>query len=143
MFFAMLLLAGCSSMRHYTSQESQRDTVITERIVHDTAFVEIPLEREITVVHDSSSHLENRFAKSDACIDSLGRLHHSLETIPQKMPIPVVTTVTDTKIISGMTRTMEIPVRQEPKWWQKVLMYLGALSVLYVIIKMSILIKRM
>jgi len=126
-----------------TTEVIQRDTIITERVVHDTAFVSIPLERENVTITTRKSHLENHYAKSDASIDTLGMLHHSLETIPQKIPVPIVTLATDTKVVTGLTRTIEVPIEKPLKWWQKILMVLGVLNIVYVLAKVGlILIKK-
>lgn len=86
-----LLLAGCCPCKHLatSTQDSMRVEVI-ERVeyISDTIEVAIPFERE-SVIRDTTSHLENDYAKSDAAILADGRLYHSLETIPQLKPFSV------------------------------------------------------
>lgn len=58
--------------------------------------VPVPVERSSAVVPDSS-HLETSVAFSDASVDSLGRLHHSLHNKPVKLTAqaPVKDTFTE------------------------------------------------
>lgn len=73
-----------------------RDSIVyRDRVVHDTAIVEITKEVEKIVTRDTVSHLANRWAKSDAMVSD-GFLHHSLESIPQIIQVPVEVHVTDT-----------------------------------------------
>lgn len=95
--------------------------VITEyrdRIVHDTATVEIPVEVEKIVTKDTASHLENTYAKSDAVV-SEGFLHHSLESIPQIIKFPVEVHVTDTLYKEAEIHTETVEVEKPLTWWQK------------------------
>lgn len=95
--------------------------VITEyrdRIVHDTATVEIPVEVEKIVTKDTASHLENTYAKSDAVVSG-GFLHHSLESIPQIIKVPVEVHVTDTLYKEAEIRTETVEVEKPLTWWQK------------------------
>lgn len=95
--------------------------VITEyrdRIVHDTATVEIPVEVEKIVTKDTASHLENTYAKSDAVV-SEGLLHHSLESIPQIIKVPVEVHVTDTLYKEAEIHTETVEVEKPLTWWQK------------------------
>lgn len=96
-----LFAAQACSPKLYPTRIEYRDSLrveYRERIVHDTAFLEIPREAEKVVTRDTSSHLENSYAKSDAVIKD-GLLHHSLETKPQRKPVPVDVPVRDTVYI--------------------------------------------
>ena len=94
--FALLavLVTSCGSSRHaVTSIETHDSTKVEIRteIIEtiDTVYVELPKQSETVAVRDTSSHLENDFAVSDASIDSLGFLHHSLKTKPRgRFPVP-------------------------------------------------------
>lgn len=89
-----VLLASCGSPRHVATIIEKRDstkvevrTELVERI--DTVYVELPRQSETVAVKDSSSHLENDVAESDASVDELGFLHHSLKTKPRgRLPVP-------------------------------------------------------
>lgn len=93
-FLAVLLLTSCGSSRHAaTSIETHDSTKVevrTELIeTIDTVYVELPKQSEKVAVKDTSSHLENDLAVSDASIDALGFLHHSLKTKPRgRLPVP-------------------------------------------------------
>ena len=114
-FLLVLCLASCSP-RVITETE----TVIEyrDRIVTDTAVVEIPVEVEKIVTRDTTSHLENTYAKSDAMV-SEGFLHHSLESIPQYIKVPVEVHVTDTLYKEAEIRTETVEVEKPLSWWQK------------------------
>lgn len=94
--FAMLavLATSCGSSRHaVTSIETHDSTKVevrTELIeTIDTVYVELPKQSETVAVKDTSSHLENDLAVSDASIDAFGFLHHSLKTKPRgRFPVP-------------------------------------------------------
>lgn len=114
-FLLVLCLASCSP-RVITKTE----TVIEyrDRIVTDTAVVEIPVEVEKIVTRDTTSHLENTYAKSDAMV-SEGFLHHSLESIPQYIRVPVEVHVTDTLYKEAEIHTETVEVEKPLSWWQK------------------------
>ena len=109
------LLASCSP-RIITEKETvieYRDTTII-----DTAYFEVPVEVEKIVTRDTTSHLENSLAISDAMVTD-GFLHHSLETKQQKVPVPVVIHVRDTIKQEAQIIYQEVPVEQPLSWWQK------------------------
>ena len=109
------LLASCSP-RIITEKETvieYRDTTII-----DTAYFEVPVEVEKIVTRDTTSHLENSLAISDAMVTD-GFLHHSLETKPQKVPVPVVIHLRDTIKQEAQIVYKEVPVEQPLSWWQK------------------------
>ena len=94
------------------------ETVYKDRVVHDTATVEIPYEVEKIVTLDTVSRLENKWAKSEAKVD--GRfLHHSLESIPQVIEVPVEVHVTDTLYKEAEIIEKEVEVEKPLSWWQK------------------------
>lgn len=89
-----------------------------DRIVHDTATVEIPHEVEKIVTKDTVSHLANKYAKSDAVVSN-GLLHHSLESIPQVIQVPVEVHVTDTVWKESQIQEVVKEVEKPLTWWQK------------------------
>ena len=112
----VLLLPAACSPRVITQTETiieYRDTTI-----RDTAYFEVPVEVEKIVTRDTTSHLENSLAISDAMVTD-GFLHHSLETKPQKVPVPVVIHVRDTIKQESQIVYKEVPVEQPLSWWQK------------------------
>lgn len=78
----MFFMVSCSVCKRvqYVPVESKIDSIYIEKVVEriDTVNIEVPGEK-IYVVAVDSSHLETAVAVSDAKIDSIGRLHHSLE----------------------------------------------------------------
>lgn len=114
----LVLWPACSPkvIEHTTTKIEYRD-----RVVHDTATVEIPYEVEKIVTRDTMSHLENNFAKSDAKVEG-GFLYHSLETKPQKIPVPVTIHVTDTlyKESEVITEIKEVKIEKPLSWWKRI-----------------------
>ena len=114
------LLSGCSLLRPKVITKIEKEVEYRDREVHDTATVEIPIEVERIVTRDTSSHLENSFAKSDAVVSG-GYLHHSLESIPQIIRVPVVVHVTDTiyREKEAVETIKEVNVEKPLSWSQK------------------------
>lgn len=92
--------------------------VVTLRVVHDTARVEIPHIIEKNVTLDTMSHLENKYAKSDAMV-SAGLLSHSLESIPQVIEVPVEVAVHDTLKITTVEKGEIVEVEKPLSLWQR------------------------
>lgn len=124
LMLAMLAMPGIAScgVRKHEPKIEYRDSVRVEyrdRIVHDTATFEIPVIIEKNVTRDTSSHLENPYAKSDAVVSG-GLLWHSLESIPQTIEVPVKVEVHDTTYIekSSVKTEEDVPVEKPLTWWQ-------------------------
>lgn len=120
---ALLLLAlACScSPKIVERVVTEYRTEYRDRIIHDTATFEIPVEVEKIVTRDTVSHLENKYAASDAVVSG-GYLSHSLESKPQTIYVPYEVTVTDTLIVEKeVTTAVETKeVEKKLSWWQKV-----------------------
>lgn len=88
---AAFLAVSCGTQRKALDTETRDSTrvvVRTERIeTIDTVYVELPKQSETVAVKDTSSRLENDVAVSDASVDALGFLHHSLKTKPRSIPV--------------------------------------------------------
>ena len=108
-------MSGCSPkiVEKVVTQVEYRD-----RVVHDTATVEVPVEVEKIVTRDTTSHLENNWAKSDAMVSD-GFLHHSLESKPRIIQVPVEVHVTDTLWKEQEIKEVEKLVEKELTWWQR------------------------
>ena len=123
MFLVACLLSGCAArgIVGVTPQDSVRVEVV-ERVeyVIDTIEVAIPYERE-SVVRDTTSHLENAYAKSDAAILPDGRLSHSLETIPQLRPFSFKKPILrrDSIVFRNIYREEVVEVERALSWWQQ------------------------
>lgn len=119
---AALGLSACCP-KHYQPQVVYRDSVrveIRERLVYDTVKVEVPKVVERIVTRDTSSHLENDWAMSDASVSD-GFLSHSLETKPHTVYVPVAVPVHDTVIVEkeAQETIIEKEVEKPLTWWQK------------------------
>lgn len=115
---------SCSVQKPVTVIE-YRDSIrteIRERIVHDSVKFEIPVEVEKIVTKDTASHLENRYAESDAVVSG-GFLSHSLKSKPQIIYVPVDVAVADTTTYQSHSETETKPqiveVEKKLTWWQK------------------------
>lgn len=101
LLFLAAAVSACGSPRQLPSRTEVRDSVAV-RVVDSTVIryvdveVPVPVESSRAVVPDSS-HLETSVASSDASVDSLGRLHHSLNNKPVKLTAqaPVKDTFTE------------------------------------------------
>lgn len=114
-FLACALFASCSPR---IIEKTVTKIEYRDRIVHDTATVEVQHEVEKIVTKDTISHLENKYAKSDAIV-SEGLLHHSLESKPQIIKVPVEVHVTDTLWTESEVIEKEVKVEKPLTWWQK------------------------
>lgn len=79
LFLIMFLVVGCGICRkvQYVPVETKIDSIVVEKLVKDTVSIEIPGDT-VRVVAQDSSRLETKYSISEAVIDSVGRLHHSL-----------------------------------------------------------------
>lgn len=117
---AILLWGMCSFFASCSPRIVEK--VVTEveyrdRVVHDTATVEITKEVEKIVTRDTVSHLENTYAKSDALVSG-GFLTHSLESIPQIIEVPYEVHVTDTLVKEAQIIEKEVNVEQPLSAWK-------------------------
>lgn len=114
-----LLTGGCKVRERIVEVRSDS---IAERVVRvveiDTITAYLPRE-SFAVVRMDSSYLATRYAESEATIDSLGYLHHSLKNLPT--PIKVVTlNRTDTIVRDVVKVDSREVVKQAPlHWWQR------------------------
>lgn len=126
---AAFLIVSCGAQRKAIDTEETRDStrvvVRKERIeTIDTVYVELPRQSETVAVKDTSSHLENDVAVSDASVDALGFLHHSLKTKPRgRLPVPSKNTKEqrDSIVYRNKYVYIEKPVyvKAELNAWQK------------------------
>lgn len=120
----IILLALCAcSPRVLPPITVYRDSVrveVRERIVHDTVPFEVPIIVEKNVTKDTTSHLENDWAKSDAELKD-GYLWHSLETKGKTVYVPVQVLVHDTLFVEkeSAEKPQEVIVEKPLSWWQK------------------------
>lgn len=101
-----VVLAGCCVTKPKPGPDtiSVRDSVVVHVkdsvnivdcvVVRDSVvYVELPKEQSQNVLpKEMSSHLETSLAVSDAFVDTLGLLHHSLENKDESLPVHVPVT---------------------------------------------------
>lgn len=151
---AAFLAVSCGAQRKAIDTETRDSTrvvVRTERIESiDTVYVELPRQSETVAVKDSSSHLENDVAVSDASVDALGFLHHALKTKPRgRLPVPSKNTKErkDSIVYRNKYVYIEKPVYVEAELnaWQKFRLrgfwILAAMVVGYVVWNLRLLMK--
>lgn len=129
----LALLAACSPkvVESVRTEYEVRDSIIVqvhERLVRDTVTFEIPkIVEKVVVPHTEPSHLENEFAESDAYIDTLGFLHHSLETKQQQLKGEVQVSVADTSTFhlskEKFTGIKKVTIEKPLTLWQRVRLF--------------------
>ena len=140
--FSLLLLleaaSACGAARPLANTaDSTRVDVRYETVtVHDTAFVELPVIIEKIQTLDTTSTLENDYAKSEATVTA-GILKHSLETKPAQLPVPVEKEIVyrDSIVFRDRVVTEVKEVERQLTFWQQFKMKAGVaamiLTVLY------------
>ena len=124
-----ILLTACGTVRTVPVQDSTRVEVKTvERIVRDTAFVELPVIVEKVTTLDTASVLENKYAKSEASVSG-GVLTHSLSTKPVREPVIVENQIVyrDSVVYRDRVQVQTVEVEKELSWWQSLKMKCGGI----------------
>lgn len=131
------LISGCSSPRYISS--SNMRIVSKDSLVVQTKLVSIALPLEShSIITKSKSHLETSLAESDAEIDSLGLLHHTL--VNKKDSIRTKIQYIDKIIYRDSVEMREVPVEVEkpvpyiPKFYQFTFAFFG-IFVLFIVVK--------
>lgn len=126
------LLFSCATSRKLSENVQKQDSTrveIRETVIYvpDTVFVEIPAQTAERTTQDSTSHLENDYALSDARINPDGSLYHDLKTKPQEKPVPIEKPVERKDSIIYRTqyidREVTVEVERELSWWEKTQIY--------------------
>ena len=107
---------------------------VVERVV-DTAYVELPVIVEKVATLDTTSLLENKYAKSEAVVSG-GILHHSLETKPVKEPVQVETKIVyrDSIVFRDRIQTQTVEVEKKLSGWQQAKLRVGGFCFFAVIL---------
>ena len=133
-------LTGCSSQKYLAS--SNIKIVSKDSLVVRTELVSVALPLEShSIITKSKSHLETSLAESDAEIDSLGLLHHTL--VNKKDSLKSKIQYVDKIVYRDSIETKEVPVPVEvkvpyiPKFYQFTFAFFG-IFVLLVIVKLLI-----
>ena len=136
---SLLLALGvvaCGTVRPVTGVDSTKVEVHTETVIqHDTAYVELPVIVEKVATLDTTSTLENTYAKSEAVVTA-GILHHSLETKPVSIPVKVETKTVyrDSLVFRDRVQTQTVEVEKKLNWWQKLKLKAGGLFLILTLI---------
>ena len=133
----LLLFAAsaCSTVRQFptVTDSTKVEVHVVEKIVRDTAWIELPAIMEKVQTLDTVSVLENKYAKSEASIRS-GILAHSLEVKPVKEPVSIEVReiVRDSIIFRDRVQTQTIEVERKLTWWQSLKMKAGSVALLVI-----------
>lgn len=137
----MMMCSSCCPCKNLTTETKTHDSVRVETntvtvYVPDTVYIEIPAQNAERTTADSTSHLENDYATSDARINADGTLFHSLKTKPQEKPVEVKKKeVRKNNIVyRGHTEqeAEEKIVEVTPQWAWYILLYAVAATILVV-----------
>ena len=133
----LFIVSGCCTQRRAVEQNTtviqQKDSANTEIKVEkvieyltDSVYIKIPAQMAERTTQDSTSHLENDYATSDARINQDGTLYHDLKTKPQEIASEFQKPVerNDSIRTEYKTKTEYITlidkkeVEKELTWWQ-------------------------
>ena len=141
LFILMFLVVGCGICRkvQYVPIETFRDSIVVETLVKDTVSIEIPGDT-VRVVAQDSSYLETKYSISEAVIDSVGRLHHSLINKDIKIDKEIVYKEIEKRVEveKEVPVEVEVPVKYVPdyyKWINGIFWGLIGLFVIFIVLK--------
>jgi hypothetical protein len=102
---------------------------------HDTAYVELPVIIEKIQTLDTTSKLENDYARSEASVTD-GILKHSLETKPAQLPVPVEKEIIyrDSIVFRNRVVTEVKEVERQLTFWQQFKMRAGVAAMILTLI---------
>ena len=132
------LLIGCSTPKLLPSSNIKivaKDSLIVRT---ELVSVALPLESHTIVTPTKKSHLETSVATSDAEIDSLGLLHHTL--VNKKDSLKSKIQYVDKIIYRDSVETKEVPVEVKvpvpyvPKFYKFTFAFFG-IFVLFIVVK--------
>ena len=132
----LALASACSTVRPLPTTDSTKVEVRTETVIEkDTVYVELPRVVERVAVQDTTSHMENEYALSDARISG-GVLKHSLETKPVKMPAVVDKQIVyrDSIVFRDRVQTVTVEVEKKLTGWQQAKLRVGGFCFFAVIL---------
>ena len=134
----ILGLSSCGAAKHAAPERSDSTRVEVRTItqtVHDTAYIELPVFVERNVTKDTTSTLENPYAKSEASITD-GLLSHSLQTKPTRQPVKIEKEIVyrDSIVFRDRTETVTVEVEKELTKWQSFKMKTGGTTLAILII---------
>lgn len=140
LIIAILAFCGCSTQKLLPS--SNIKIVSKDSLVVHTKLVSVAIPNEShSIITKSKSHLETSVATSDAEIDSLGMLHHTLvnkkDSIKTKIQYVDKIVYRDSIVTKEVPVEKPVPVRYVPKFYQFTFAFFG-IFVLFIVIKLLI-----
>lgn len=131
------LISGCSSPRYISS--SNIKIVSKDSLIVRTELVSVAIPNEShSIITKSKSHLETSVATSDAEIDSLGLLHHTLvnkkDSLKREIKYVDKIVYRDSITIKEVPVEVEKPVPYIPKFYQFTFI-LFWIFVLFIVVK--------
>ena len=116
------LISGCSSPRYIPASNNIKIVSKDSLYVHtELVGVAIPNESH-SIITKKKSHLETSVAESDASIDSLGMLHHTLtnkkDSLKSKIQYIDKIVYRDSIVTKEVPVEKPVPVRYIPKFHQ-------------------------
>ena len=134
------LISGCSSPRYLPA--SNIKIVSKDSLYINTKLISVALPLEShSIITKKKSHLETSVAESDASIDSLGMLHHTLtnkkDSISTKIQYVDKIVYRDSIETKEVPVEVKVPVRYIPKFHQFTFA-LFWIFVLFIVIKLLI-----
>ena len=125
-FCAIATSCGTCGKAVHTKTDTTIERIKVKEVtnyIRDTVEIRVPQITERVVIKDTTSHLENAFALSDASIDTAGFLHHTLQTksTPVKVEIKTKEVRKDSIIYRDRVRVEKVPiiVKKPLSWWGK------------------------
>ena len=131
-----LCLTACGVARPVLESDNTKVEVkVVEKIVKDTAWVELPVIIEKRATLDTASTIENKYAKSEAVVSG-GVLHHSLQTKPVREPVSVEIKeiVRDSIVYRDRIQTKTVEVEKKLTGWQQAKMKVGGVCFILIIL---------
>lgn len=139
--FSLLLLltvtSACGAARPLvgTADSTRVEVRYETPTVHDTAFVELPVIIENIQTLDTTSTLENDYARSEATVTA-GILKHSLKTKPAQLSVPVKKEIVyrDSIVFRDRLVTEIKEVERQLSFWQQFKMRAGVAAMILTIL---------
>jgi len=132
----VILLSACGVARPVLESDNTKVEVKTvEKVVRDTAYIQLPVLIERVATLDTASVLENKYAKSEASVSG-GVLHHSLQTKAVREPVEVQSReiVRDSIVYRDRVQTVTKEVEKPLTGWQQAKLRVGGFCFFLVIL---------